>query len=156
MTNAPSIDDVYRKFGEVSEAAQLLETELGNLLLSQQVIKAGLIRAKDPEKATQLLEHINKSTLGQLLKKLQGAHEDLETLEKLLTKAKLERNRLSHSFYRQHNFRRNTSKGRSLMIQDIESIHEAIFQAYRAILKLSGIDIDKIKLKNFPSGHVPI
>jgi hypothetical protein len=28
-----SLDDVYRKFGETAEAAQLLETELGNILL---------------------------------------------------------------------------------------------------------------------------
>jgi hypothetical protein len=27
-----SLDDVYRKFGETAEAAQLLETELGTLL----------------------------------------------------------------------------------------------------------------------------
>lgn len=29
----PSLDDVYRKFGEVSEVAQLLETELGTMPL---------------------------------------------------------------------------------------------------------------------------
>jgi hypothetical protein len=27
--NMPSLDDVYRKFGEAAEAAQLVETELG-------------------------------------------------------------------------------------------------------------------------------
>ena len=30
----PTLDDVYRKFGEASEAAQLLETELGTMLLT--------------------------------------------------------------------------------------------------------------------------
>lgn len=29
----PTLDDVYCKFGFASEAAQLLETELGNMLL---------------------------------------------------------------------------------------------------------------------------
>jgi hypothetical protein len=28
-----TLDDVYSKFGEAAEAAQLLETELGNMLL---------------------------------------------------------------------------------------------------------------------------
>jgi hypothetical protein len=32
MTLMPTLDDVFRKFGETAEAAQLLETELGNLL----------------------------------------------------------------------------------------------------------------------------
>ena len=38
----PNLDDVYRKFGETSEAAQLLETELGNILLFVQGKKANL------------------------------------------------------------------------------------------------------------------
>ena len=29
----PTLDEVYRKFGEASEAAQLVETDLGNLFL---------------------------------------------------------------------------------------------------------------------------
>ena len=29
----PTLDDVYRKFGETAEAAQLLETELGTALM---------------------------------------------------------------------------------------------------------------------------
>jgi hypothetical protein len=39
----PTLDDVYRKFGEVSEAAQLLETELGTALLFFGVASEGLI-----------------------------------------------------------------------------------------------------------------
>lgn len=30
----PGLDDIYRKFGEAAEAAQLLETELGNMLVA--------------------------------------------------------------------------------------------------------------------------
>ena len=29
----PTLDDVYRKFGETAEAAQLLETDLGTIAL---------------------------------------------------------------------------------------------------------------------------
>ena len=39
----PSLDDVYRKFGEVSEAAQLVETELGTLLLFPAAVAEGVI-----------------------------------------------------------------------------------------------------------------
>ena len=156
MTNGPSLDDIYRKFGEVSEAAQLLETELGNLLLMNRALEAGLLEDNNPEKAAQIMDHINRSTLGQLLWQLQGTHDGLDRLNDLLKVAKLERNRLSHSFYRQHNFRRNTDEGRVNMLKDLESMHEKIIDAYKAVLKLSGIDIDKIELQGLPQNHVPI
>lgn len=40
MTN---LDDVYRKFGETAEVTQLLETQLGNLLLEIKVTEEDLI-----------------------------------------------------------------------------------------------------------------
>lgn len=156
MTKETSLDDVYRKFGEASEAAQLLETELGNLLLFNRAVEAGLLENKNPDEAERIMGHVNKSTLGQLLRQLQGTDEGLDKLDELLSKAKTERNRLSHSFYRQHNFRRNTSEGRSIMLKDLESIHEDIIKAYKAVMKLSGIDLDKVVLEGMPSGHVPI
>ena len=48
----PTLDDVYRKFGEASETAQLLETELGTLLLAHKCIDAGLLENPDPNRAT--------------------------------------------------------------------------------------------------------
>ena len=156
MTHEPSLDDVYRKFGEVSEAAQLLETELGNLLLFNRAVEAELLENEDPDKAEKILEQVNRSTLGQLLWQLQGTHEGLDKLDDLLKKAKSERNRLNHSFYRQHNFRRNSAEGRALMLSDLESMHEDIIEAYKAVMKLSGIDLDKIELEGLPSGHLPI
>lgn len=156
MTEEISLDDVYRKFGEVAEAAQLLETELGNLLLFNSAVETGLLENENQEKAEEIIEHVNRSTLGQLLWQLQGTHEGLDKLDDLLSKAKKERNRLSHSFYRQHNFKRNTSEGCSFMLKDLESVHENIIEAYKAVMKLSGIDLDKIVLDGLPSRHVPI
>ena len=66
----PSLVDVYAKFGEVAEAAQLLETQLGNLLIEVS------IGAHDPEitdaKAFSraLFEDVDRRTLGQLIKML--------------------------------------------------------------------------------------
>jgi hypothetical protein len=39
----PTLDDVYRKFGETAEAAQLLETELGTKLLVRRGVAANLL-----------------------------------------------------------------------------------------------------------------
>lgn len=84
------MNDVYRKFGEVAEATQLLETELGNLLLLYKGVEAGLFEIKNPMAATQILEQINRNTLGQLLWQLRGNYNDLDALESLLNVAKAE------------------------------------------------------------------
>jgi hypothetical protein len=156
VANETSLDDVYRKFGEVSEAAQLLETELGNILLLYKGAEAGLFDGSDHEAADKILDHINRSTLGQLLWQLRGNHDGLDALEEVIAEAKSERNRLIHSFYRDHNFRRNSSEGCKLMLRDLESMHGKIIEAYKAVMKLSGLDLDKLKLQNLPTGHIPI
>ena len=156
MADEPSLNEVYRKFGEVSEAAQLLETELGNLLLLHKGVEAGLFENKNPEAAALILEQINRNTLGQLLWQLRGNYNDLDALESLLNVAKAERNRLIHSFYREHNFRRNSAGGLALMLQDLEKKHEKIIDAYKAGMKRLGIDLDKIQMQGLPTKHVPI
>ena len=156
MADEPSLNEVYRKFGEVSEAAQLLETELGTLLLVHKGAEAGLFETKNPEAAARILDQVSRNTLGQLLWQLRGNYDELDALESLLTVAKAERNRLNHSFYRKHNFRRNSADGRTLMLRDLETMHEKIIDAYKAVMKLSGIDLDKIQIQGLPTGHVPI
>lgn len=156
MIDEPSLNEVYRKFGEVSEAAQLLETELGNLLLLHSGVEAGLFENKNPEAAARMFEQINRNTLGQLLWQLRGNYNDLDALESLFNVAKAERNRLIHSFYREHNFRRNSADGQTLMLQDLKKMHEKIIDAYKAVMKLSGIDLDKIQMQGLPTKHVPI
>lgn len=151
-----TLDDVYLKFGEVSEAAQLLETEVGNILLMNDAIHAGLLDKSDPDKASSILEGINKETLGRLLKKLGRSVDDASSLDQLLERALKVRNRLSHSFYREHNFRRNSSDGRDIMVNDLHEIHETLLEAYKAVLMLTGIDLDKIDLKNLPTTHLPM
>jgi len=151
----PTLDDVYRKFGEASEAAQLLETELGNLLLLAGIVEADLIG--NPEKARPFLENINRATLGQLVARLKaGSPESVAHLEGLLARALKERNRLSHSFYREHNFRRNSDDGRALMLQDLEGIHTALLDAYKFLMLLSGVDLDKLTADRLPTRHLPL
>lgn len=95
----PTLGDVYRKFGETSEAAQLLETELGTLLFEVAVIEADLINIPDAERATDIYKKINRHTLGQLIKKLGKKVDDVNLLEDLLSRALATRNKLAHSFF---------------------------------------------------------
>jgi hypothetical protein len=139
----PSLDDVYRKFGEASEAAQLLETELGNILLMVGAVDKNLIEQPDEKTATALYNSINRQTLGQLLKGLKNSSESVDHLEEQFVRALKARNRLAHSFYRQHNFRRNSEEGRAKMLEDLEQIHNDLLDAYKAVMLLSGIDLEK-------------
>jgi hypothetical protein len=150
----PTLDDVYRKFGEASEAAQLLETELGNILLAAGLVEADLTQ---PDRTRAYLEHISRATLGQLLTSLKSRSTDsIAQLEALLARALTERNRLSHSFYRQHNFRRNSEDGRAVMMRDLEAIHSALLDAYKAVMLLSGVDLDKTTVGNLPTRPLPL
>lgn len=151
----PSLDDVYRKFGFAAEAAQLLETELGNGLFVAGAVDADLIDNPDPIKAREIWEFVNRQTLGQLLKSLNRSTDTLESLQDQLARALRERNRLIHSFYRQHNFRRNSEDGRSIMMKDLESIHDAVLEAYVAVMRLSGVDLEKASTP-LPTEHLNI
>jgi hypothetical protein len=148
----PTIEDVYEKFGMVSEAAQLLETELGTALLVFGVQEEGLIKltleagkpvfVKDSKRAAELLSQINRQTLGQLIRNAKGHSPALDQLEPQLGAALDERNFLTHHFYRHHNFRKNSGAGRSIMLADLDRIHEVLLGAYKAVMLFSGIDLD--------------
>ena len=152
----PSLDDVYRKFGEASEAAQLLETELGTILFACGAIEQNLLEEPDTEAAATIYKSIDRKTLGQLLKGLKNSTETAEHLEELLSKALKARNRLAHKFYRQHNFRRNSDEGRAKMLEDLEAIHDTLLEADKAVMLLTGVDLDKVVIRKLPTDHLPM
>jgi hypothetical protein len=151
-----SLSNVYAKFGEVAEAVQLLETELGNVLLSASVAEHNLLNKRDPALARKIFSDVDRKTLGQLIRAAQAKVPKPDNLEELLEKALLERNRLNHAFYRQYNFRRNSADGRALMLKDLEHIHDQILGAYKALMLFSGADLDNLPAVDLPAGHLPI
>lgn len=155
----PTLDDIYQKFGQTAEAAQLLETHLGTMLLFSRGAEKGLFNEPNPEIASHIHDTINRQTLGQLIKGL-NKPQSLDALEALLSGALQERNRLFHSFYRQHNFRRNSEDGRVLMLEDLEAIHDTLLRAYKAVMLVDGVDLDALTKSdvehNAPTRHVKI
>lgn len=152
----PTLDDVYRKFGETSEAGQIVETSLGNIVLpmgllplvsvSEQKEEDGSTSSRfvmtDQAAANRFARSVDRKTFGQLI---QGARPQTQLdpeLEGVLEAALKERNRLTHHFYRQHNLRRNTDAGRAIMMADLESIHAVLIRAMKAVSLLNGFDID--------------
>lgn len=138
-------DELYAKFGITAEAAQLFETEIGTLLLG--------VKGKDerwhtnpkPDEAGEFLAKVDKSTLGNLLRKLQKITESGEHIEigdnlKVRFESALKvRNKLFHGFYERHNFKIQTHEGRSQMIDDLEIMHVELFNAWRLASSVSDI-----------------
>jgi hypothetical protein len=152
----PSLRDVYEKFGFAAEAAQLLETQLGNILFAAGAAEARLLENPNPKEAADLLGTVNRQTLGQALRALHRSTDSLAHLESLLAKALRERNRLFHSFYREHNFRRNSEEGRAVMLQDLDTIHDTLLDAYKAVMRVSGVDLDQALDVPLPTTHLRI
>jgi len=142
----PTVEDVYCKFGFVAEAAQLLETELGTLLIYEEAVSADLIENRNSDVANHIYSKVDRYTLGRLIKNAKNKVPSLDKLEGLLAAALMERNRLSHSFYREHNFRlrAEADEGRAIMLEELDRMHEVILEAYKAVMLLSGIDLENL------------
>ena len=104
------------------------------------------------------MKGINRQTLGALAKRAQDKNLGVDEMEALLDRALRQRNRSSHSFYRQHNFCRNSGEGRAVTMKDLEDIHTAVFVAYKALMLLGSTDLETLAATPFalPTGHVPI
>ena len=156
----PTRDEVYIKFGLASEAAQLLETELGTLLLMHECVEADLIKRPNSERATEIYKQINRKTLGQLVRAVSKAHESIASLEQLLNDALAARNILAHSFFEKHNLRINSDDGRDVMLADLHELHQMVLNAYKEVMLLLGYDlkgiVDKADVILLPTGHLPI
>ena len=126
-----NIEDVYQKFGMVAEAAQLLECELGTILFTSEACAAALLSKPDPFRATEIYRAINRRTLGQLFKQAAKSNKILKGVEGEFEKVVKNRNRLFHTFYRDHNFRRNSSDGCQVMLDDLEEIHDTLLDFYK-------------------------
>lgn len=146
---------IFEKFGVTAEAAQLLETEIGNLLLENEANEQDLFKNLDHLKAQDILNKINRSTLGQLIKKLSVNKAFEQEMLTVLSNALESRNRLLHSFFREHNFRINTDEGRVLMFEDLDKIHTEILLAYKNMFLIQGIDLDNLSF-NLPTKHLKL
>ena len=152
----PTIEDVYLKFGSASEVVQLLELELGTLLFRSKAIEASLFENPSHDRALELSRLVNRKTLGQLIGSLSESDQSITDLQEVLSRAVSERNRLAHSFFREHNNRRNSEEGRIIMLEDLESIHETFRDACKAVMRLSGIDLDSVLMEEPPTEHLPL
>jgi hypothetical protein len=131
--------ELYAKFGIAAEAAQLFETELGTLLLCLRALDNGWHIVPDGGAAQQVLNEIDRSTLGRLLHNLKRHIKIEGSLEGTFLSALEARNRLSHGFFERHNFKIQTEDGRREMVADLDSLHAELFAAWQATVNLTTI-----------------
>jgi hypothetical protein len=74
---------VYRKFGEASEAAQLLETELSTLLLCERALEEHLLGG-DGKRATEIMRSINRQTFGALIRNVEEKSQSVDDTQNLV------------------------------------------------------------------------
>jgi hypothetical protein len=65
------------------------------------------------------MRSINRDTLGGLVRRAK-VRQSVEEIEVLMESALTARNRLMHSFYRQHNIRKFSEEGRMIMMHDLQ------------------------------------
>ena len=152
----PSLDALYAKFGITAETGQLLETELGTLLIADAIKLHGLDKVRNKVLAKKILEEIDRKTLGQLIQALRKHRTVPPEFENELEIALSERNRLNHSFYLEHNLRKLSEEGRQIMISDLETIHDRIYKAYQTACSFVSIKISADALAKAQSGHLPL
>lgn len=150
-----SIDQLHAKFGVTAEAAQLLETELGTLLLAECAFENRLWDKSKALEAASTLTVIDKSTLGRVLHRLREKSVISGSAESTLSEALQIRNRLFHSFYREHGLRSQIDEGRDMMVGDLEVMHRKLFFAYQTAGMMSGVVVEiLLALKNEPNQAV--
>lgn len=131
--------ELYAKYGIAAEAAQLFETELSTLLLALRGLENDWHLVPDGAAAREVLDSIDRSTLGRVLNDLKR-HITIEgNLEEAFSSALKARNRLMHGFFERHNFKIQTEDGRREMIADLDGLHGELFAAWRAADKLTTI-----------------
>jgi hypothetical protein len=59
-----------------------------------------------------------------------------------------------------NNLRRNSENGRAIMMKDLEVMHEKLLKAYKAVMLVSGVDLEKLVAERsdspLPTEHLPI
>lgn len=131
--------ELYAKYGIAAEAAQLFETELGTLLLALRGLENDWHLVSDGAAARDVLDTIDRSTLGRVLNDLKR-HITIEgDLEEGFSSALKVRNRLMHGFFERHNFKIQTKKGRREMVADLDRLHGELFAAWRVADKLTTV-----------------
>ena len=131
------MNEVYRKFGEASELAQLLEHELGTLLIRILGVSPNLVTDK-PELAWTLLDDEHRPALNLFIRQQKGKYDEEQTVSALNLAFKAQHG-LHHGFFRIYH-----GSSEPEMLEALEAVVMSLWQGYRSVMLLSGVDVDEL------------
>ncbi|MFA0054390.1 hypothetical protein [Vibrio echinoideorum] len=130
------MNEVYKKFGEASELAQLLEHELGTLLIRILDVTPKFVTSQ-PEMAWMLLDDEHRPALNLFIRQQKGQHDEEQTVLALNEALKTQHG-IHHGFFRIYHGSSETE-----MLEALETVVMSLWQGYRSVMLLSGVDIDE-------------
>ena len=151
------INKVYAHFGKAAHEAQLLELEVGNVILNiiLSLKKNQKLTAEEQQSFQKIMDDINKSTLGKLfnhIKQIYNLDKDvISPITSILDKTNEKRTYLIHRFFAFHNFAIFSSNARQEMIEELISLTKE-FQAGRYLVTI--IEKELIKMLGINFSHL--
>ncbi|CAK1768910.1 conserved hypothetical protein [Vibrio crassostreae] len=131
------MNEVYKKFGEASELAQLLEHELGTLLIRILDVTPKFVTTQ-PEMAWMLLDDVYTPALRRFIRQQKGQHQEEQVMQ-ALNEAFKALHGLHHGFFRTYHGCSETE-----MLEALETVVMSLWQGYRSVMLLSGVDVDEL------------
>ena len=131
--------ELYAEFGMVSEKAQVLEVEAGNVALTFLTIfiDKNNITTELKKMYSDIVDDLNSKTFGALVRQLKKTLNLSDSIIAVIDEALDRRNYLTHHFFRTHNFRLFSEEGRKIMMAELKEIREKLDKAHQM---MSAID----------------
>lgn len=144
--------EVYMQFGLAAEKSQCLEMDAGNLILAwiTLFIPTERLDRNTAEWFQQILDDVNRRTLGNLLRLVKTMGTVDQSIQDSLEVALKKRNYLMHRFFSAHNFAIYSDEGRHEMVKELQEI-QAIFDYTSSVLKAMARALDGLSGRESPS-----
>lgn len=161
--------DLYAEFGIAAEKAQVLELEIGNVILAYLTMfvdKNKPITDAEREVYRAIFADVNSKTFGALVRLVRKVGEIDDSIIKIIAEALKRRNYLTHHFFRHHNFALFSDEGRQAMMSELREIEAKLDRAHQVAVAMSSIllriagrpemDLEKIRELQARGKRLPI
>lgn len=128
---------VYEAAGRALEAANLLETELGTLLLILDALETGSHVNPDRDAYLRLRDAIDRKTLGQSLAAVRKRLKIDGDIDRVFNDALEARNKIAHRFFPGHGLRIIDTNGCATMLKEATELRHTLWDGYTAAQRLT-------------------
>jgi len=136
MSEMPKdLQELYCKYGQTAEMAQVLEFEAGNFALAYAslLFNPETITDQDSRIFQAVIDDVDRRTFGNLLTQIRKIATISDDIEKTVSNALDRRNYLVHRFFKVHNFAIHSEVGRKSMISELDAIYRDLTLAHAVL-----------------------